>query len=83
MSGALAEENTVSIIFVDAWADGPDAIGQWRGCWRLLRDGLAIRGRFGVTSERFCSEDLAICAGLACGSSDKRNVLDAESYRLY
>lgn len=67
----------MTIISIDAWADGPDASGRWRGCWRLLRDGLAIRGRFGVTSERFTSEDQAVCAARVGGTSDKRNVMDA------
>lgn len=67
------------IISVDAWADGPDASGLWRGCWRLLRDGNAIRGRFGVTSNRFSSEDLAVSAARVGGASDKRNIMCTEA----
>lgn len=68
------------IISVDAWADGPDARGHWRGCWRLLRDGTAIRGRFGVTCERFSSEELAVSAARVGGASDKRNVMDDDPW---
>lgn len=75
----MPEESDVSNISIDAWADGPDTFGQWRGCWRLLRDGLAICERFGVTGERFSNEDLAICAAIIGATSDKRNALNSEA----
>ena len=66
------------IITIDAWADGPNAFGLWRGHWQLLRNGLAIKGRFGVTGERFLTQldavdaarqvtagDFAVCAEFA------------------
>jgi hypothetical protein len=70
----------VTIISVDAWADGPDLSGRWRGCWRLLSDGLAVKGRFGVTSEWFTSEAQAVCAALRHGASDRRNIPDGMSH---
>ncbi|WP_147292892.1 hypothetical protein [Dyella psychrodurans] len=66
------------LISIDAWADGPDSLGHWRGCWRLLRDGLAIKGRFGITGECFPSEAQAVFAALRHGTSDKRNVHEME-----
>lgn len=68
----------MATISVEAWADGPDASGLWRGCWRLMRDGLSIRGRFGVTRERFSRPNEAVHAALDCGTRDKRNVFDAQ-----
>jgi len=65
---------TMSIISIDAWADGPDAFGLWRGRWRLLEDGLAIKGRFGITGDRFLTQSEAVDAAARCGASDKRNV---------
>jgi len=64
----------VPTITIDAWADGPNAFGLWRGHWRLLRDGLAIKGRFGVTGERFLTRVDAVDAAIRCGVSDQRNV---------
>ncbi|WP_199099579.1 hypothetical protein [Dyella sp. ASV21] len=68
-------------ISIDAWADGPDSSGRWRGCWRLIRNGAAIRGRFGVTADYFTSEALAVTAALRCGTSDKRNVPGDDMFR--
>lgn len=62
------------IITIDAWADGPNSFGLWRGHWRLLEDGLTIKGRFGVTGDRFLTQGEAVDAAIRHGVSDKRNV---------
>lgn len=67
------------LVLIEAWADGPDAAGLWRGCWRLLQDGMAVRGRFGVTAKRFTSRDDAISAATVLGHSDKRNLPSANA----
>lgn len=64
----------MTMITIDAWADGPNAFGLWRGHWRLVRDGLAIRGRFGATGDRFLTQGEAVDAAIQCGVSDRRNV---------
>lgn len=66
----------MSAITVEVWPTGPDASGLWRGCWRLTRNGLAIRGRFGVTSTSFESKEAARVAAGCMGKSDTRNVPD-------
>lgn len=67
------------LVLIEAWADGPDASGLWRGGWRLLQDGMAVRGRFGVTAKRFASRDDAINAATVLGNSDKRNLPSADA----
>ena len=62
------------IITIDAWADGPNAFGLWRGHGQLLRNGLAIKGRFGVTGERFLTQLDAVDAAIRRGVSDQRNI---------
>lgn len=66
------------IITIDAWADGPDPLGLWRGHWHLLRDGIVIKGRFGVTGDRFLTQDEAIDAAIRRGLLDKRNVPEGD-----
>ena len=61
-------------ITIDAWADGPDLLGLWRGHWRLLRDDIVIKGRFGATGDRFLTQNEAVDAAIRLGVSDKRNV---------
>ena len=70
----MALNTAMSIISIDAWADGPNAFGLWRGRWRLLQDGLAVKGRFGATGDRFFTQNEAVDAAIRCGVSDKRNV---------
>lgn len=67
-------ETHMPLVLIEAWADGPDASGLWRGCWRLLLDGAAVRGRVGVTAKRFPNRDDAISAATVLGNSDKRNL---------
>jgi len=40
----------------------------------LLEDGLAIKGRFGITGDRFLTQGEAVDAAARCGASDKRNI---------
>jgi hypothetical protein len=73
----------MSPITTEVWPEGPDEFGQWRGCWRLSIDGLALRGRFGATSTSFASREAAQEAASAMAKADKRNVADRHAPSLH